>query len=121
MLPFILTVIAGIIIFLSFKEKPSGPCTVIGAILAVVAAFSWVAVPISVSTINYEIDDYNESKFILQHMDLKGMSDLHKAKILEPFLMKDRSMRYCKAHYNSFWFDLYIPDECKDIELMKGW
>lgn len=95
---------------------------IIITILAIITVLSWITIPFSVSSIKSEIESYNNNKFIIQHMNFKEISELRKAQFLESFLVRDRKMRYYKAHYDSFWFDLYIPDkECKAIELIKGW
>jgi hypothetical protein len=114
--------VAAGLLFFGLRDDFENPITIMGIMLGIVTIGLWVAVPVNHSSVKQEIQDYNQQKFIVQHMDFKGMSELRKAQILEPFLTKDKHMRYYKETYDSFWIGIFIPnEECKNIELMKGW
>jgi hypothetical protein len=102
----------------NWKSKVFNGAAAISGIIAAISLFALWMFPLGITS---EITRYEREKTIYYALDLNKLSDLRKIQLLSNLITLDASMRDYKSDNKSPMWDLYIPDEIEQVELVKGW
>ena len=115
---FVFLAFLGIAVMTKWQNTFVGAAAVTSGLTASIAMLFLLLATVDVRD---KINRYEEAKTLYRALDLDRLTELQKAKILQPLIELDAQMRSYKENNKEWWLDLYIPDEVDAVELVRGW